>query len=165
MGDVRRHGAAAIAILARRHDGRGARAGCVDGRLRGTAAGPGRGRRSVRPVGADEAGRLSLLSRPLRGAEAGRAATLAGAEPARRSVTTAARATVMAAMRHLIVIGLAALLPACASLSPDGGLDAVAGIAGAAMNKDVAAPRTPEEAEAVRTRVKALLGRRLSADA
>jgi outer membrane protein TolC len=71
----------------------------------------------------------------------------------------------MAPMRHLMAIGLTALLPACASLSPDSGLDAVAGIAGGALNKDIAAPRTTEEAEAVRVRVKGLLGRRLSADA
>jgi outer membrane protein TolC len=68
-------------------------------------------------------------------------------------------------MRILVVLGFAALLPACQTFSPDGGMDVVAGITGEALNKQVAAPRTPEEARAARATVAALLRRRLTADA
>jgi outer membrane protein TolC len=73
-----------------------------------------------------------------------------------------------AALRLLTTaLSIAALcvLGACKTLSNDGGMDAVAGIAGDALNKDVVAVRTPEEASAVRARVGKLLRRPLSADA
>jgi len=62
-------------------------------------------------------------------------------------------------------LGTALLLPACQTFSPDGGMDAVAGVAGRALDKDVAALHTGEETEAARARVRALLRRPLSADA
>jgi outer membrane protein TolC len=68
-------------------------------------------------------------------------------------------------MRNLVALGAAALLAACQTFSPDGGLGVVAGIAGHTLRKDVAALRTPEEAAAARRRVKALLQRPLTPDA
>jgi len=57
------------------------------------------------------------------------------------------------------------LLSGCAAFSPDGGMDVVQAIVGSALNKDVAALRTPEEAEAARAIVARLLARPLTADA
>jgi outer membrane protein TolC len=69
------------------------------------------------------------------------------------------------AVRRLAAVALCSLaVGACARLSPDGGMDAVAGIAGDALNKDVVAIRTPEEASAARARVARLLRRPLTAD-
>lgn len=68
-------------------------------------------------------------------------------------------------MRVVLVFSCAALLAGCQTFSPDAGMGLVSGIAGAALNKDVAALRTPEEAEAAQARIKALLRRPLSADA
>ena len=68
-------------------------------------------------------------------------------------------------MRQGIGLGFAMLLSACQTWSPDGGMSVVAGIAGGDLNKEVAALRSPEEAEAARTKVKALLRRQLTADA
>jgi outer membrane protein TolC len=62
-------------------------------------------------------------------------------------------------------LAAALLLPGCQTFSPDGGMDTVAGIAGRALDKDVTALRTPEQAEAARARVQALLRRPLTADA
>lgn len=59
---------------------------------------------------------------------------------------------------------LTALLPGCASLSRDGGLAAVNDITRPALAMDAAAHRTPEEADAARARIAALLRRPLSAD-
>ena len=64
------------------------------------------------------------------------------------------------------VVGLMCLLlSACQTFSPDGGMDLVAGIAGSELNKDVAALRTPDAAEAAHVHVRALLRRPLTADA
>src|SRR5262245_61934594 len=72
-------------------------------------------------------------------------------------------------VRRLIPIGAAvaalAALSACAQFSPDAGMDVVGGIAADELNKDVAALRTPEEAERARAAVRRLLGRTLTADA
>ncbi|HEY6256200.1 MAG TPA: TolC family protein [Xanthobacteraceae bacterium] len=57
------------------------------------------------------------------------------------------------------------LVAACKTLSPDGGMDAVADIAGGALNADVAAIRTPEQAAAARAKLDALLRRPLTARA
>jgi outer membrane protein TolC len=68
-------------------------------------------------------------------------------------------------IRQAASVALSALVvAACARLSSDGGMDAVAGIAGDALNKDVIAIRTPEEASAARARVARLLRRPLTAD-
>jgi outer membrane protein TolC len=68
-------------------------------------------------------------------------------------------------MRATLAIASALLLSACQTWSPDGGMGVVADIAGRDLNKDVVAMRTPEEAQAARARVTALLRRPLSADA
>ena len=68
-------------------------------------------------------------------------------------------------MRRLLVLALAAALPACQTFSPDGGMSVVADIAGPALRTDVVALNTPEEDAAARAKVKALLRRPLSADA
>jgi len=57
------------------------------------------------------------------------------------------------------------LLAGCAAFSPDSGMDAVQAIVGPALNKDVAALRTPEEVDAARSVVARLLARPLTADA
>jgi outer membrane protein TolC len=64
-----------------------------------------------------------------------------------------------------MVIACGLLLTACQTFSPDGGMGLVADIAGRALNKDVAALNTPEQAEAARARVLSLLRRPLTADA
>lgn len=58
----------------------------------------------------------------------------------------------------------AAALSGCRSLSPDGGLSLVSGVAHAEVGKDVVAIRTTEDAALARSKVAALLGRPLSAD-
>jgi outer membrane protein TolC len=63
------------------------------------------------------------------------------------------------------VVGGALLLSACASFSPDGGMDTVAGIAGSELRKDIVAVRTMEDSDAARATVARLLRRPLSADA
>src|SRR6516162_7461869 len=64
------------------------------------------------------------------------------------------------------VVGLTCLLlSACQTFSPDGGMELVASIAGSELNKDVAALRTPDEAEAAHVHVRALLRRTLMAEA
>src|SRR3954447_25567810 len=72
-------------------------------------------------------------------------------------------------LRRLVAIGATittfAGLSACAKFSPDAGMDVVGGIAADELNKDVAALRTPEEAERARVAVRRLLGRTLTADA
>jgi outer membrane protein TolC len=67
-------------------------------------------------------------------------------------------------MRAALAIASALLLSACQTWSPDGGLSVVAGIVGDDLNKDVVALRTPEEAQAARARVKALLRKSLTAE-
>jgi outer membrane protein TolC len=59
----------------------------------------------------------------------------------------------------------AALLSGCAWFSPDAGMGLVADIAGRELNKEAAAIRSPDEAEAANVAVRRLLGRTLTADA
>lgn len=59
---------------------------------------------------------------------------------------------------------LAALLSACASFSPDGGVDIAAEVARRELGQDAAAIRTPEDAAAAKERVERLLKRPLNAD-
>src|ERR1700731_221504 len=54
---------------------------------------------------------------------------------------------------------------ACKTLSPDAGMDAVADIAGDALNADVLSIRTPEQAAAARARIEQRLRRPLTARA
>jgi outer membrane protein TolC len=68
-------------------------------------------------------------------------------------------------MRAAFSIALSLLLSACQTWSPDSGMSLVADIAGRDLNKHVVALRTPEEAQAARARVAALLRRPLTADA
>jgi outer membrane protein TolC len=67
-------------------------------------------------------------------------------------------------MRAAFSIASALLLSACQTWSPDGGMSAVADIAGRDLNKHVVALRTPEDAQATHARVAALLRRPLTAD-
>jgi outer membrane protein TolC len=57
------------------------------------------------------------------------------------------------------------MVSGCAWFSPDAGMGVVATIAERELNKNVAAIRTPDEAEAVAIAVRRLLGRTLTADA
>jgi outer membrane protein TolC len=67
-------------------------------------------------------------------------------------------------LRHFPPLAVAALLSACGSFSPDGGMDSVRRILGGDVAKDVAVLRTPEDAEAARAIIAALLKKPLSAD-
>jgi outer membrane protein TolC len=58
-----------------------------------------------------------------------------------------------------------AMVSGCAWFSPDAGMGVVATIADRELNKDVAAIRTPDEAEAMAITVRRLLDRTLTADA
>ena len=66
-----------------------------------------------------------------------------------------------------ILAGLASvmLLSGCTWFAPDAGMGVVSTIAQQELNKDAAAIRSPEEAEAAGARVRRLLGRPLTADA
>lgn len=64
-----------------------------------------------------------------------------------------------------IAIASAALLSACKTFSPDGGMSAVAAIAGQGLNKSVVRISSPEEAAYAQDRVARLLHAPLSADA
>ena len=66
-----------------------------------------------------------------------------------------------------ILAGLAPvmLLSGCTWFAPDAGMGVVTTIAQQELNKDAAAIRSPEEAEAASARVRRLLGRPLTADA
>jgi outer membrane protein TolC len=63
------------------------------------------------------------------------------------------------------IIAAPMLLAGCATFSPDAGMDAVHDIVRSAVNKDVAALRTAEDAEIARATIVDLLKRPLSADA
>jgi outer membrane protein TolC len=63
-----------------------------------------------------------------------------------------------------LALGCALLLSACKTFSPDGGMDAVAGIAGTGLNQDVVVVRTDNDALAVRVAVERFLKRPLTAD-
>lgn len=67
--------------------------------------------------------------------------------------------------RACAVLVAALMLSGCTWFSPDAGMGVVAGITNQELNKDVAAIRTPDEAEAVAITVRRLLGRTLTADA
>jgi outer membrane protein TolC len=68
--------------------------------------------------------------------------------------------------RGLAVALIAGLLVSgCKTLSPDGGMDAVADIAGEAANGEFLAIRTPEQAAAARAKIARLLSRPLTARA
>jgi outer membrane protein TolC len=66
--------------------------------------------------------------------------------------------------RRAPVFAAMALLSACASFSPDGGMDSVKGILGNPVSKDIVALRTPDDAETARRIVASLLTKPLSAD-
>jgi outer membrane protein TolC len=69
-------------------------------------------------------------------------------------------------MRATPLLGMTCfLLGACQTFSPDGGMDLVASIAGTELKKDVAALRTPAEAQAAHAQVRALVRKPLTADA
>jgi outer membrane protein TolC len=65
--------------------------------------------------------------------------------------------------RLLAVLPLA-LLPGCASLSPDGGMGAVAAVAGQDLNKDVVKVSSGDDGARVQSAVTRLLGQSLTAD-
>jgi outer membrane protein TolC len=64
----------------------------------------------------------------------------------------------------LLLLG-ATGLTSCANFSPDGGMNVVAGVTSAAINKEAIALRTEEDAAAARAKVASLLRRPLTADA
>ncbi|MGM9488037.1 TolC family protein [Ideonella sp. YS5] len=59
---------------------------------------------------------------------------------------------------------VALLLAGCASFSPDGGMEAVAGLTKDRIGHTVAAQRSPQDADTVRTRVREILGQPLTPD-
>src|SRR5581483_9414082 len=67
-------------------------------------------------------------------------------------------------LRGFALVAFAALLSACQTFSQDGGMSVAAGIAGATLNKEVAAIRSPEQAAAARATVERLLRRTLTPD-
>src|SRR4029078_2505481 len=67
-------------------------------------------------------------------------------------------------LRLVAVAAMAALLSACRTFSPDGGMDNVAAMAGPGLNKSVVKVSSAEEAAATQSRVKQLLRSPLSAD-
>ena len=68
-------------------------------------------------------------------------------------------------VRVSIALTMLTMVSGCAWFSPDAGMGVVATIAERELNKNVAAIRTPDEAEAVAIAVRRLLGRTLTADA
>ncbi len=74
------------------------------------------------------------------------------------------RRTLRAGAAAMAAIAGTFLLAGCKTLTPDGGIGLVAEVAATELNKDVAAIRTPEQAEAARERIARLLRRPLSAD-
>src|SRR3954468_20707820 len=69
------------------------------------------------------------------------------------------------AARASVALTALAIVSGCTWFSPDAGMGVVANIADRELNKDVAAIRTPEDAEAMRSAVRRLLARTLTADA
>lgn len=65
---------------------------------------------------------------------------------------------------RMAVLSAGLLLPACASLSPDGGMSVPAEIAAQHLRKDVAAIRNHEDADSARAQIDRLLKRTLTAD-
>ena len=66
---------------------------------------------------------------------------------------------------RVLAIASAALLSACKTFSPDGGMGAVVTIAGQGLNKDVVRVSSPADAVYAQNRVTRLLKAPLSADA
>src|SRR5258705_12688311 len=64
-----------------------------------------------------------------------------------------------------VALTVVTMVSGCAWFSPDAGMGLVANIADRELNKDVAAIRTPEDAEGMRVAVRRLLARTLTADA
>jgi outer membrane protein TolC len=83
---------------------------------------------------------------------------------ARRWIDHARRMSNRAA-RACVALTAVTMVSGCAWFSPDAGMGVVANIADRELNKDVAAIRTPEDAEAMRIAVRRLLARTLTADA
>jgi hypothetical protein len=67
--------------------------------------------------------------------------------------------------RRVLAIASAALLSACKTFSPDGGMETVATVVGQGLNKDVVKVSSPADAAYAQTRVARLLRAPLSADA
>jgi outer membrane protein TolC len=78
--------------------------------------------------------------------------------------TAPASLTVRQIARGALVALALGALGGCANFAPDGGMEGVREAAGPALAGDVAAQRTPEDAEAAREAARALLKRPLSAD-
>jgi outer membrane protein TolC len=76
-----------------------------------------------------------------------------------------ARRTSNRAAGACVALTLVATVSGCAWFSPDAGMGVVANIADRELNKDVAAIRSPDDAEAVGIAVRRLLGRPLTVDA
>jgi outer membrane protein TolC len=86
--------------------------------------------------------------------------------PRRRNLMVCSAGSAGPRARGLAVALMAGLLlSACKTLSPDGGMDAVADIVGDAGNGEVLAIRTPAQAAAVRAKIEQLLRRPLTARA
>ena len=68
-------------------------------------------------------------------------------------------------LRSTAAMGLTLALSACQTFSPDGGMNAVATLAGQELNKDVVAIRSDADAAAARAAIERLLKRPLTADA
>ena len=75
------------------------------------------------------------------------------------------RRTPSRAARACIALTVVTIVSGCAWFSPDAGMGVVANIADRELNKDVAAIRTPEDAEGMRVAVRRLVARTLTADA
>src|SRR3954452_955391 len=82
---------------------------------------------------------------------------------ARRWIDHARRMSNRAA-RACVALTVVTIVSGCTWFSPDAGMGVVANIADRELNKDVAAIRTPEDAEAMRSAVRRLLARPLTAD-
>src|SRR5262245_24062460 len=68
-------------------------------------------------------------------------------------------------VRAMVLMAAAASLSACRTFSPDGGMEAVATVAGQGLNKNVIQIRSAEDEAAVRARVARLLHHPLGVDA
>lgn len=77
----------------------------------------------------------------------------------------ARRATLWRFIRSSLLLTTILILPACATLAPDGGMSLPVEIAARHLRKDVGVTRSEDDAAAVRARVAGLLGKPLSADA
>jgi outer membrane protein TolC len=85
--------------------------------------------------------------------------------PAQAQAARAVTRRQPAACIRIAALATTLLLSACQTFSPDGGMDAVAGVAGPALDKQVVAIRTDGDAAAARATLDRLLARPLTADA